>query len=275
MLPADEARDARRRPGIASLDLGGAVLFAGGLAGVLVALKRAQDHGWSSGPALGVGVFALVALAVFARHEALLPSPLLPLALLRRPPFSLGVVGAVLLYTVTFMLAYLMPVYLQRSAGLSPTAAGAYMTAQPATMAVIAPVSGVIADRWGPRLPSAAGMLTISTGLACLTFTASAAGAPLALSLALVGAGAGLYVAPNSALIMGAAPHDRQGVAGAMAATARNLGMTLGIAIAASLYHVRWVGFRGSVLVAAGLALAGVLLAAVRPSSEAPSTAQR
>jgi hypothetical protein len=63
---------------------------------------------------------------------------------------------------------------------------------------------------------------------------------------------------------MGSAPGDRQGVAGAMAATARNLGMTLGIALAASAQHA--LGFHGSVLVAAGLAAAGVLFALARPS---------
>ena len=41
---------------------------------------------------------------------------------------------------------------------------------------------------------------------------------------------------------MGAAPRDRQGVAGAMGATARNLGMALGIALAVSLQRHR-LGF--------------------------------
>jgi EmrB/QacA subfamily drug resistance transporter len=262
-LPNDDPAPGAAAP-IASLDLPGAVLFGGGLTALLVGLKRAQDHGFTSPAALAVGALALLALGMFARHESTYPTPLLPLALFRVPSFSLGIAGAVMLYTVTFMLSYLLPVELQHGAGFDAAKAGAFMTAQPATMAVVAPLSGILADRWGPRLPSIAGMCSIATGLALLT--AGPRGAALIGALALVGAGAGLYVAPNSSLIMGSAPKSRQGMAGAMAATARNLGMTLGIAVAASIH--RAFGFRGGVLVAAGLAGGGVLLAAMRPSQQ-------
>jgi EmrB/QacA subfamily drug resistance transporter len=265
VLPGDVPQEHGERPSVASLDIPGAVLFGAGLAAMLVALKRAPEHGWASPPVLGIGLLALVSLGVFVRHETRASAPLLPLALFKKPPFTLGVLGAVLLYTVTFMLAYLLPVQLQRGAGLGAAAAGAYMTAQPATMAVVAPVSGVIADRFGPRIPSASGMLAIGAGLCSLAAAGAVPGAVLVVSLALIGAGAGLYVAPNSALIMGAAPKNRQGVAGAMAATARNLGMTLGVALAASLHEA--IGFRGVVALAASLAALGVVLAAVRPST--------
>ncbi len=265
LLPPDD--EARSSPGLASLDLPGAVLFAAGLSALLVALKRTQEDGWTGRPVLLIGTFALAALAVFARHvtRSTNTSPLLPLALFRKPPFAFGVLGATLLYTVTFMLAYLLPFQLQREAGLSPAQAGAFMTAQPAMMAIVAPLSGVIADRWGPRVPSAAGMLAIAAGMAAVARTASAPppGLGLVVSLALVGLGAGLYVAPNSALIMGAAPRERQSTAAAMAATARNLGMTFGIAVAASLEHS--IGFRSALFVAAGLGATGALLGIVRP----------
>jgi MFS family permease len=252
-------------PGIASLDLGGAALFAASLAALLLALKRTQEDGWASSPVLALGAFSIVAFAIFRRHEMLHATPLLPLSLFGKRAFTLGIGGAVLLYNVTFMLSYLLPFQLQYGAGLGPARAGVFMTAQPAMMALVAPISGVLADRWGPRLPSAAGMLAIAGGLAGLASTGAVPGTPLVLSLALVGAGAGLYVAPNSALIMGAAPRERQGTAGAMAATARNLGMTFGIAIATSLQHA--LGFRGCVRVAAALAALGALLAALRPAA--------
>ena len=264
MLPADDER--RDRPSARSLDLPGAALFAASLSALLIALKRTQDDGWTGRPVLLIGAFAVLALLVFVRHTALHASPLLPLGLFKKPPFAFGVLGATLLYTVTFMLAYLLPFELQHGAGLSPAQAGAFMTAQPATMAVVAPLSGVIADRWGPRIPSTAGMLAIAAGMAAVASSAATPGLPLVISLALIGVGAGLYVAPNSALIMGAAPRDRQSTAGAMVATARNVGMTLGIAIAASLDHA--IGFRRSLLVAAVLGGIGMLLGIVRPVAD-------
>jgi predicted MFS family arabinose efflux permease len=100
-------------------------------------------------------------------------------------------------------------------------------------------------------------MLLIAGGL---VFVAAAPSSILALGV--VGVGAGLYVAPNNAIIMGAAPKDRQATAGAMAATARNVGMTCGVAIAASLE--RAVGFGHTLHAAAALAVFGAVLAFAR-----------
>lgn len=260
-LEADDTR--RERPSVASLDVGGAVLFGAGLAALLVALKRTREDGWTGLPVLAIAAFAVLALGIFARHESLHRTPLLPLELFAKPAFTFGIAGATLLYTVTFVLAYLLPFHLQHTAGLDAARTGAFMTAQPAAMALVAPAGGFIADRWGPRAPSTAGMLAIAAGLLGIAHAAAALSTMLALSLALVGIGAGLYIAPNSALIMGAAPRDRQSTAGAMAATARNVGMTLGIAVAASLHPT--FGFERSLFVAAALAGVGALLGFVRP----------
>lgn len=171
--------------------------------------------------------------------------------------------GAALLYVVTFMLSYLLPFELTGRAGLTPAWAGAFMTAQPATMAVIAPLSGAMADRFGPRAPTVLGMAVMGAALAAVATLAQAPGALLVAALAAVGLGSGLYVAPNNALIMGSAPRELQGTAAATAATARNLGMTIGIAIAAPLH--RAAGFEHSLYVAAALAGAGALLGLLRP----------
>ena len=249
--------DVPRAPGDPkpSLDVSGALLFALGLGSLLVALHRAGKDGWTGRLPLALGAMAILALYGFVRHGRIHPAPLLPASLLAKPAFALGVLGATLMYLVTFMLAFSLPFYLQHDCGLSPREAGAWMTVQPATMAVVAPASGWLADRLGAKLPATAGMLAIAAGMAVLVAS------PIA-GLALVGLGAGLYVAPNNAVIMGAAPKDRQATAAAMAATARNVGMTCGVAIAASLDHS--IGFARTLSVAAALAIAGAVLAFAR-----------
>jgi EmrB/QacA subfamily drug resistance transporter len=247
-----------------TLDLIGAAGFALSLAALLIALHRVRNEGWASRSVLGTFALGLVAAIAFVRHEARVEHPVLPLGLFAQKPFTFGVIGSLVLYTVTFMLsAWLLPFHLQR-AGLTPSEAGAYLTAQPLTMAIIAPMSGWIADRYGPRLPSTAGMVSIATGMFLVSRNVETRGAPLVLALGLIGLGAGLYVAPNSALIMGSAPRDRLATAGATAATARNLGMTLGVALGASLD--RAFGFVTALVVASALAGAGAVLGLVRPS---------
>lgn len=242
---------------VSQLDLSGAGLLAVGLGALLVALRRGGDAGFTSAAFFAIAALALLALVGFVLHERVHPAPLLPPALLATAPFALGIVGATLLYVVTFMLAFVLPFHLQRALHLAPSTAGAIMTAQPAMMAITAPASGWIADRFGPRVPSTAGMVLIAVGLFFV------AGSPSSLvALGVVGVGAGLYVAPNNASIMGAAPKDRQATAAAMAATARNVGMTCGVAIAASLE--RAVGFGHTLHAAAGLAVVGAVLALAR-----------
>jgi hypothetical protein len=59
----------------------------------------------------------------------------------------------------------------------------------------------------------------------------------LALWLALAGLGTGIFISPNSSALMGSAPREQQGVAGAMMAVARTLGMLLGISLGTSLFQ--------------------------------------
>jgi EmrB/QacA subfamily drug resistance transporter len=245
------------------LDLAGSALFAIGLAALLLAVRRGPASGGSVGMLVGLLAIAVVALGLFVRHEARHPAPVLPLSLLRTPAFAFGVLGAMLLYVVAFVLSWLLPFHLQHARGMDPGHAGALMSAQPATMALVAPVSGWITDRFGPRLPSVAGMLAIAAGLGLVAHEASSSDARLVVALAIVGLGAGLFVAPNNTVIMTAAPRDRQGTAAAMAATARNVGMTCGVALAVALYDT--AGFTGSLAVASGIAAVGALLGAVRP----------
>lgn len=242
-----------------SLDVVGSALFAVGLLALLGALRG----GGGAAAISGLLVVSAAAFVMFVRHEARHPAPVLPLTLLRTPSFAFGVLGTMLLYVVIFVLSWLLPFHLQHARGMDPRHAGALMSAQPATMAVVAPASGWIADRFGPRLPSVAGMLGIAAGMWLVAREASASDSRLVVALAVVGAGAGLFVAPNNAVIMSAAPRDRQGTAAAMAATARNVGMTCGVALAVALYDT--MGFAGSLGLAAGVALVGAVLGAVRP----------
>jgi EmrB/QacA subfamily drug resistance transporter len=255
VLERDTPRD--EPVSVTQLDLSGAGLLAVGLGALLVALRRGGEAGWTSAPFVAIAALAVVALIGFVRHERVHPSPLLPPSLLSSAPFAFGILGATLLYVVTFMLAFALPFHLQRALHLEPRAAGIVMTAQPAMMAITAPASGWIADRFGARLPSTAGMVLIAGGLLLV-----AAAPTSVVALGVVGVGAGLYVAPNNSVIMGAAPRDRQATAAAMAATARNVGMTCGVALAASLE--RSIGFGHTLHAASALAVLGAVLALAR-----------
>jgi MFS family permease len=146
------------------------------------------------------------------------------------------------------------------------------MTAQPIVVALVTPFSGTLSDRIGSRTLAALGMLVLAAGLVLLALAAgSAALAPIAGALGVVGLGIGLFVSPNNSALMGAAPRERQGIAAGILATARNVGMVLGVGLAGAVFTtviahsgadagvVR--GAQASLFVAAAVAACGVATA--------------
>src|SRR5262249_19178602 len=150
--------------------------------------------------------------------------------------------AAFLQYTAVFMMALLLPFYLQGPLGMTAEEAGKTMTVQPAVMALLTAASGWLSDRVGTRAPAVLGMAVLALGLAPVALLGPApARGDLFLALALTGLGAGLFTSPNNSSIMGAAPRERQGTAAGLLAEARNTGMLSGIAAAGALF----AGFGG------------------------------
>lgn len=257
-------------------DVVGASLFTAGLLALMIALNQGHAWGWGSPAVLALLAAAALLLLVFVRVERRRPSPMLDLSLFRSRDFSAATVGALLNYACVSAVVFVLPFLLIRGRGLSVQQAGLVLTAQPIVMAIVAPLSGALSDRIGARVPATAGMLLLAAGLACLAVVAPH-GTPnaIALSLALVGLGVGMFVSPNNSALMGAAPRSRQGIASAVLATARNVGMVLGVGFAGAVFTTVVAraatpaaglpaGAQASLLAAAAVAVAGAVLSALR-----------
>lgn len=217
-------------------DLRGAVLFVTGLVALLLALNMGAEWGWTSAIILGLIAVALVLLGMFITWERRDPAPMLDLSLFGVPVFSLSAVSAVLNYISLYSVIFLMPFYLIQGRGLNTAQAGLLLTAQPLIMAIAAPLSGTISDRIGSRAPATLGMLILAVGLFLLSSMGPATSLIyVALSLAVCGLGTGIFVSPNNSALMGSAPKNRQGIASGILATARNVGMVLGVGLAGAI----------------------------------------
>jgi EmrB/QacA subfamily drug resistance transporter len=270
-VPDDRGERARGR-----FDPLGAVTFLVGLVALLLALNQAHAWGWGSARVAGLLAAAAVALASFVAVEARAPSPLLDLGLFRARLFAAASASAVLNFICVYSVIFLMPFYLIQGRGWSPAQAGLVLTAQPLVMAVTAPVSGALSDRIGSRIPSTAAMLILSLGLVLLSrLGADASVARIVGALLVTGLGAGGFGAPNSSAIMGSAPRDRQGIAAAVIASCRNVGMVLGVGLAGAILTTRLARAQGApgslfgavgagLLAAACVAAAGAAISAVR-----------
>ncbi len=245
-IPADSTHSENER-----FDAAGALLFTTGLVMLLLALNQGPAWGWGSPWTLTLGVAALGVLAVFLRVESRSRSPMLDLRLFRDRVFSASVSSATLNYICVYGLIFLMPFYLQQGRGLSPAEAGSLLTAQPLIMAIVAPFSGSLSDRMPAWVPSTLGMLILAIGAWLLSgLGPSASMLQVAIALGIAGLGIGLFVSPNSNALMSSAPMARQGISAGVLATARNVGMVLGVGLAGAVFST--VLARGE---AAGLAL--------------------
>jgi EmrB/QacA subfamily drug resistance transporter len=259
-------------------DFRGALLFTTGLVALLVALNQGHAWGWGSAPILLLLGTALISLGDFVRVESRSAAPMLDLSLFRNRVFSAASVSALLNYVCVYSILFSVPFLLIQGRGLETQQAGIVLTAQPLVMAIVAPISGALSDRIGSRLLSTVGMILLAAGLLLLALLAPHASLrAIAGALALIGLGTGIFVSPNNSALMGAAPRHRQGIASGVLATARNVGMVLGVGMSGAVFTTILTspaygsagaalvaGVRTSLLVAAAVALVGAGAAATR-----------
>lgn len=216
------------------------LLWAGGLAAVMLALTRAPEHGLNDPLVLTAGLGGVLLLTVFLVLQADSPRPMLPLDLLFGP---LG--GAV---TLTFLgqllsvsVGFLMPLVLEETGGLSAARSGAWIAVLPVAALLCAPLAGRMADRVGPRVLTVTGMLLTALGLLLLSrLGVMPAGAPLVMGLLLIGVGQGLFAVPNASALLSLVPPARLGVASGLQGTTRSLGIATGIALTGAIVTARY-----------------------------------
>lgn len=255
-------------------DILGAVLFAGGLSAFLLGLNKGSEWGWGSPAVLGAIIGALILIGTFIWHENRIASPMLDLTLFKSRLFNISTVSAVFNYICLYSVIFLLPFYLIQGRSLNTAQAGLLLTSQPIIMAITAPLSGLLSDKIGSRLLSTLGMVIIAVGLLVLSRLNSTAGNLQILgSLAITGLGTGIFISPNTSALLGSAPRERQGIASGILATARNVGMVLGIGMAGAIFtsvvHARgdaglFEGISTALLAATIIAILGALVSAIR-----------
>jgi MFS transporter, DHA2 family, methylenomycin A resistance protein len=226
-----------REPAGRRLDVAGAALAAALLAALTYALI---ERSWVA------GVAAAALLAAFVAVEQR-PDPMLPLALLRRPAFTVANAAAGTMNLCTLGMLFVVTLYLQDVQGRGPLEAGLVLLPLFAPLVVLAPLAGRVIERTGPRWPMTAGLLIAAAGFALLTTT-------LVPALLLWGCGIGVLTPAVVSGAMGAVERERAGLASAVNNTARQAGGAVGIAafgaatlhtgavVAAALYVVAGVG---------------------------------
>ena len=214
-------------------DLAGALLYGAALLALMYGLSLLPARA-------GIALAAAGALgaALFVAWERKTASPLLNMNLFfRNAAFAFSNLAALINYSATFAVSFLLSLYLQYIKGLPPRHAGLILMAQPIVMAVFSPLAGRLSDRIEPRVVASVGMALTAVGLLLFTFVNGET--PLGYvvaGLVLLGFGFALFSSPNTNAVMTSIEKKFYGVGSATLGTMRLTGQMLSMGIAMVIF---------------------------------------
>lgn len=229
-VPESRAKRARR------IDPLGQVLVVVLLAGTVFGIIEGPELGWTSPATLAAFVVSAMALALFVPVELHRAEPLIDPRFFTSIPFAGAVIAAVLAFGSWSAFLFSNTLYLQDVKGFSPIVTGLLFMPAGIAILIASPISGRLVGARGTRLPmTLAGLLVAAAAIGLAFTTASSPVAIVAVVFALFGLGFGLVNAPITNTAVSGMPNDQAGAASAIASTGRQVGTSLGIALAGSI----------------------------------------
>jgi EmrB/QacA subfamily drug resistance transporter len=259
----------------------GAVVLAAGLVCLLLAITKGASWGWGSATTLSLFAAGVVVLVVWGVYQLRTQHPLVDLRVSARRPVLFTNLASILvgfsLYSGSLVVPQLLqaPVATGYGLGQSLVATGLWMAPGGLVMMALSPVSASITRRYGPRTS-----LLVGTGVIAVGYLASTVllhnAVEIMLALVVVSAGVGIAYAAMPGLIMSSVPLHETASANGLNSLMRSVGTSVSSAVMAMLlanltitFGSRTVpsltGFRVAFLIAAGAALAGLLLTLLVP----------
>jgi DHA2 family multidrug resistance protein-like MFS transporter len=209
--------------------------------------------------ALGVG-------ALLVTRELSRRAPLLPVDLMRIPLFALSIGTSICAFTAQMMAMVSLPFLFENTLHFGQVQTGLLMTPWPLVVAVIAPFTGRLADRYPVGILGGTGLTVLAIGLGLVSLLpAHPSGLDIAWRMLICGLGFGFFNTPNNRAIITAAPRHRTGGASGMQAAARLVGQTTGAALVALVFGLAPMnGTTVTLVCSAAIALAAAGVSVLR-----------
>ncbi|WP_312420110.1 MFS transporter [Anaerospora hongkongensis] len=217
-------------------DLIGSFLCVGSLVAVLYGFSEVSQSRWG----IYILGFGVMVTAVFICFESRQQYPIFHVSLFRdNKTFAFSNLAAMINYSATFAVAFVLSLYLQVVMGYDSQVAGLILLSQPIIMVVFSPLAGALSDRIEPAVVASWGMALSTLGLFLFSFLAKETSLWLLIAnLVLIGLGFALFASPNNNAIMGAVEKNFYGIAAASLAAVRLIGQSISIAIVTMLLAV-------------------------------------
>jgi EmrB/QacA subfamily drug resistance transporter len=260
-----------------SIDILGALTATGGLALTVFGIVRAPEAGWGSTATILSLAGGAVLLVAFVAVQAAQREPLMRLAIFRAPNLAAANLAQVLLGAAWIPMWFFLNLYLQQVLGYGAFEGGAALL--PMTVAItigMVVIAPRVINRFGFKTPIVAGLLLLAAGMAVMSLVRANGNFAVDVLPASLIAAAGMSLAfiPSLGTAISSAKPEEGGLASGIVNTSYQVGSALGLALMTALATSQGAdqlgnvaaltdGYSAAFLGAAGVALAGGLLAAV------------
>lgn len=216
-------------------DLSGSVIYGLAVVAIIYGLSILPEI-----LGLVVILIGILGFVAFVWWETKAASPILNMNLFKNNRvFAFSNFAALINYSATFAVAFLLSLYLQYTKGFSPQTAGMVLLSMPAIQAIFSPLAGRLSDRIAPQILASIGMALTTIGLILLTFLGqNTAIGFILVSLIILGFGFAFFSSPNTNAVMSSVETKTYGVASATLATMRQIGMMLSMGIAMLIFAI-------------------------------------
>ena len=268
-------------------DWKGSVLISLSLAAATYALVEVGGRGLGDPLVATAAVAGAVLLIAFLLVEHRLSNPMLPLWIFRSRQFSGANASTLANYIAIGAMFFFLSLQLQDVLGYSALAAGAASLPATLIMLLFSPQAGRLGQRFGARTPMTVGPIVLAVGLVMLSGVGAGDDYLSAVlpGVVVFGIGMTIFVAPLTTTVLGAVPDERSGLASAVNNAVARLAQLLASAAlpaAAGLSASTAVGpgafsegYQKAMLIAAGVAAMGGLIAWVTIRGRDPRTVAR
>ncbi|MGD8521624.1 MAG: MFS transporter [Desulfobacterales bacterium] len=214
-------------------DLSGSLIY--GIAIVAIMYGISELPAISS---IGLLIIGVLALSAFVNWEKKIQNPVFEVKLfIENQTFAFSCLAALINYSATFAVTFLLSLYLQYIKGFTPQVSGVVLISQPIIMAIFSPLAGRLSDKIEPRVIASMGMALTTVGLILLSFVGNNTVLVfIVISLMILGFGFALFSSPNMNAIMSSVDKRFYGIASGSVGTMRLLGQMLSMGIATLIF---------------------------------------
>jgi MFS family permease len=228
------------------LDIWGNLTFVSGITLLLIGVTYGlipygnNPMGWNNPWVITSMSLGLISLILFPIIETRVESPMFNSNLFKIKSFTFGILatllsglarGGAMILIIILLQGIWLPLH-GYSYASTPFWAGVYIIPLIIGMIVMAPILGILSDKYGPRWIATTGMALVTLSFLLLISLPSNFSYPeLGLILLVMGIGNGMFGSPNNAPIMNSVSAEDRGVASGMMFTMFNTATPASIAI--------------------------------------------